>query len=66
MKILHLHDEVWDSGLTAYAIQIASLLKMKGHHVSMGVRSHSKPESLAQKKQIPTVRVENIFDVIEC
>lgn len=61
MKILHLLDEPWDSGLSAYAIDICRLLKQSGHTVRLGVRPGKKPETLAQQKGIDTVPVFSFF-----
>jgi len=62
MKILHLLDEPWDSGVTSYALQIADLLRQKGHDVVIGVRPGKKPEGLAREMSLRTEPVENFFD----
>ena len=64
MKILHLTDEVWDSGLTAYALQISEQLLKAGHDVKVGVRPGKKPEEMAKAQGIPTVAVQNFFDLM--
>lgn len=64
MKILHLLDEPWDSGITAYAIQLAALQKKQGMSVQIGVRPGKKPEKLAQSLHLETVAVQNPFDVL--
>ncbi|OGR83169.1 MAG: hypothetical protein A3J74_00940 [Elusimicrobia bacterium RIFCSPHIGHO2_02_FULL_57_9] len=33
MRILHLHDETWDSGISHYALTVACALQKKGHQV---------------------------------
>jgi NADPH:quinone reductase-like Zn-dependent oxidoreductase len=63
VNILQLIDEPWDSGVTAYALQISELLKNAGHSVTVGVRHGKKPEELAKKKGLSTVVVENLFHV---
>lgn len=63
MKILHLLDERWDSGLTAYAIQIAELLQKNGHEVAVGVLPGKKPELLARAKNLRTVPIESFFNL---
>jgi glycosyltransferase involved in cell wall biosynthesis len=63
VKILHLLDERWDSGLTAYALQIAALQRSKGHLVCLGVRPGKKPQELAAHVHLRTRAVRHIFDV---
>lgn len=38
MKILHILDERWDSGLTAYGLAAARAMKQRGHEVILAVR----------------------------
>ncbi len=63
MKILHLHDERWDSGLTAYLLQIAELQQKAGHDVTIGVRRGKKPEHLAHQKKLRTAPVCSFFEL---
>lgn len=63
MKILHLIDEPWDSGLTAYAVQIAELLQNEGHAVALGVLPGKKPEQLAREKKLRTTSVQSVFNL---
>lgn len=60
MKILHLLDEPWDSGITAYAIQSAELLAKAGHEVVVGVHFGKKPEVLAKSRGLSTVPINSI------
>lgn len=60
MKILHLLDEPWDSGITAYALQSAELLAADGHDVVVGVHSGKKPEGLAQKRKLITAPINSV------
>ncbi len=63
MRILHLLDERWDSGLTAYALQIAALLQKSGHAVAVGVLAGRKPETLAKSLGLDTRPVDSLFDL---
>jgi len=65
MKILHLTDEVWDSGITAYALQIGRLLKEAGHEIKIGVRPGKKPEEMAKAQGLSTAPVQNFFDLMK-
>ena len=60
MKILHLIDEPWDSGITAYALQTASLLHKAGDNVTVGVLAGKKPEKLAVEKGLITAPFEGV------
>lgn len=63
MKILHLLDERWDSGLTQYALQIVELLQKEGHDVVLGVLSGKKPETMAHAKGLKTASIDSIFSL---
>src|SRR5258706_10595228 len=63
MKILHLTDEPWDSGISTYAIQVAKVLQDNGHQVFVGVRSGKKPEALAKANNLTTVAINNFFEL---
>ncbi|MBI5624861.1 MAG: glycosyltransferase family 4 protein [Elusimicrobia bacterium] len=43
MRILHIEDEVWDSGISHYALTLAGALKDKGHEVHFWGRQGSVP-----------------------
>jgi len=64
MKVLHLLDEPWDSGITAYALQIALILQNHGIDITIGVRSGKKPETLAQSKGLKTISFSSPFQLI--
>ncbi|MCB4756234.1 MAG: glycosyltransferase family 4 protein [Elusimicrobia bacterium] len=64
MKILHLLDEPWDSGITAYALQIASLQKVHGEEVVFGLRFGKRPEALAREQGLRVERIENFFHLL--
>lgn len=61
MNVLHLTDEPWDSGLTAYALQSARLFHEKGHRVGVGVKAGKKPEAAARSMGLFTAPVDR-FD----
>jgi len=63
LKVLHLSDEVWDSGLTAYALQVAALLKGAGHEVVVGLRGGKTPIKAASGSGLETREVDSIFDL---
>ena len=63
MKVLHLIDEPWDSGLTAYAIQIALLQKQARMDVTLGVRPGKKPEALARESGLLTTPIASLLDL---
>lgn len=63
MKIVHLLDERWDSGLTAYALQIARLQADHGHEVTVGVRPGKKPEAAAHRLKLHTAPAYAIPDI---
>ncbi len=63
MKILHLVDEPWDSGITAYALQIALLQHKAGHAVTVGVRTGKAPEKLAMAKGLITAPFDGLFSL---
>ncbi|MFA6318732.1 MAG: glycosyltransferase family 4 protein [Elusimicrobiota bacterium] len=43
MRILHIEDEVWDSGIAHYALTLAGALKAKGHEVHFWGRPGGVP-----------------------
>jgi glycosyltransferase involved in cell wall biosynthesis len=59
VKILHLVDERWDSGLTAYALMIAELQQKVGEQVTVGVLAGKKAEALAHEKGLVTAPFES-------
>ena len=61
MKVLHLIDERWDSGLAQYALQISELLIKAGHQVKLGALRGKKPEAMARARGIPTVSIDSLF-----
>lgn len=61
MKILHLIDEPWDSGLTTYALQIAELQQKAGEQVTVAVLAGKKPERLAHEKGLITAPFEGVW-----
>ena len=63
MKILHLLDERWDSGLTQYAVQICELLQRAGHDVRLGVLSDKRPREIAMARGIKTEKIDSLFDL---
>jgi len=63
MKILHLIDERWDSGLTDYALKIGSLQKKSGDEVCCGVLPGKKPENRAQSLGLEVVPVDSVFSL---
>lgn len=64
MKILHLLDERWDSGLTHYALQIANLLHKNGQDVTVGVLPGKKPEQQAKACGLKTASVNSVVSLI--
>lgn len=64
MKILHLVDEPWDSGIVAYVLQIATLLKSDGHETILGVRSGKTPEKLARSAGLTTVAINSLGGLV--
>lgn len=65
MKILHVIDEPWDSGLTSYALQIAELLQQAGQEVAVGVLPGKVPESLARQRKLKTLPAGNFFQLFK-
>jgi len=63
VKILHLLDERWDSGLTAFALQTAVVQKRKGAEVMMGVLPGQKPEKMAQQLGLSTHPIAGFFQL---
>lgn len=63
MKILHLLDERWDSGLTQYALQIAELLQKAGHYVVLGVHAGKKPDQMARQRGLQTWSIGTLFEL---
>jgi glycosyltransferase involved in cell wall biosynthesis len=61
MKILQLIDEPWDSGITAYALQVAALLAQHGEKVSVGVLKGKKPETLARAQGLHTQSYDSLW-----
>ncbi len=59
MRILHLIDERWDSGLTHYALRIALLLQKFGDVVCVGVLPGKKPEALAKEMGLDTTPIDS-------
>ncbi len=57
MRILHLIDESWDSGLVAYALQITELLQKSGQEVVVGVLPGGKPEAMARHRGLAVAGV---------
>jgi hypothetical protein len=49
MKILHLLDERWDSGLTAYGLASARAMKQRGHDVHVAARPGLSAARQAEK-----------------
>lgn len=68
MKILHLVDETWDSGLTAYALQILHLLHKNKEHVRLGVlagkAAHMKADQMGLKT-LPFANNRELLGVIK-
>ena len=48
MRVLHLIDEPWDSGLTHYALRLSLHLTAAGHASAVAVRRGKKPEERAR------------------
>ncbi len=63
MKILHLIDEPWDSGLTAYALQAAELLQQAGQEVVVGVLPGKKPEAMARERSLKTIPITGVLSL---
>lgn len=53
MKILHILDERWDSGLTAYGLAAARAMVVRGHEVHVAARPGLAPEREALKMGLP-------------
>jgi glycosyltransferase involved in cell wall biosynthesis len=60
MKILHLDDERWDSGLTHYALEIAGLLAAAGHTIVFGAREGATPAARAKDLGLPVFSFSSI------
>jgi len=52
MKVLHIVDERWDSGLTAYGMAAARALRDAGHNVLIGCLPASPALKQAQKEKL--------------
>ena len=50
MRILHIEDEPWDSGMAHYALTLAEALKHRGHEVHFWGKGDSIPLSQAAEK----------------
>lgn len=61
MKILHLVDEKWDSGLTSYALQVAELQHKLGEQVTVGCLAGRKAEAQAHERGLVTAPFEGVF-----
>ncbi|MCG3203480.1 MAG: D-inositol-3-phosphate glycosyltransferase [Elusimicrobia bacterium] len=61
MKILHLLDERWDSGLTQYALQITQLLSQAGHDACLGVLSEKKPAQMARAMGLNVYSIDSLL-----
>ncbi len=61
MKILHVVDERWDSGLTAYALQIAELQHKLGEQVTVGCLAGHKAEARAHERGLITAPFQGVF-----
>lgn len=55
MKILHLIDVPWDSGITHYALVLALGQKKRGHPVFISARPGEKPWAKARRMGLKTV-----------
>lgn len=64
LRILQLNDEPWDSGITAYFLQISKILKEDGHDVVLGVRPGKKPDTRAREMDLRTLPVSSFIDVV--
>jgi glycosyltransferase involved in cell wall biosynthesis len=53
MKILHILDERWDSGLTAYGLAAARSMKQRGHDVWVAARPGLAPARQAESLGFP-------------
>ncbi len=53
MNILHILDERWDSGLTAYGLSLASALQKRGHRVEVAARPGAPAFREAQRRGLP-------------
>lgn len=53
MKILHILDERWDSGLTAYGLASARAMKRRGHDVWVAARPGLAPARQAESLGFP-------------
>lgn len=57
MNVLHLLDERWDSGLTAYGLNAAEALRARGHRVSLATRPGSPAERAGRERGFPLCRM---------
>lgn len=56
MKILHIADERWDSGLTHYAVALAQAQKNAGHQVWVMAKPGSPAETQCRASKLPVVQ----------
>lgn len=53
MRLLHLHDEPWDSGIAHYALTLSLELARRGHAVELWARRGSPAAEAAQRAGLP-------------
>lgn len=66
MKIIHIDDERWDSGLTDYALTLALSQKMAGHDLRFWGKKGTFPLQKAQKVGLETVACQNWAIRVPC
>ncbi len=55
MKILQILDEPWDSGMTAYGLELSKILKQRGHDVFVCVLPHCPAHQQAVALGLPII-----------
>jgi len=64
MKIIHLIDIPWDSGLANYALILGQGLQKRGHTVYIGCKPGEKPWDKAQRMGLQTVPYTRLTDAL--
>ncbi|MBK8575602.1 MAG: glycosyltransferase family 4 protein [Elusimicrobia bacterium] len=63
MKILHILDERWDSGVTAYGLSAARAMRDRGHEVYVAAREGLAPAIQAEKMGFPVHRLASLLSL---
>lgn len=66
MNILHVLDERWDSGLTAYGLNAAEMLLRRGHRVSVAAHPGRFAFEEAKKRGLPVFPLRGFLSLRRC